>query len=323
LLRAIAVESTSTFVIYYTAPLCNSQSSMHVHECDLVSLLFLLLCLIGAHAIGRRVHVENNNSRDGGVFGPGVQPAAQVLQQVRTRPPTTVRGFRPLAEAAQRMASWYRTAPDRDKQFRTNKRFKTPVRMRADPVASLMSRRGIVQTASALASVALPSRTVSAAVPGLPCVPGVTAERCLGSFWESGKLYRKDETKLSPPSVEEYTQLIQELKGVRETLRQKGAMGVRQAGAAAADARKVAREVGALICRALVEDERYDAEQRLKVFIATLDDVDAAALKEPEDLQGSVGTIAEFTQAGFYLARALKELDSFLDNLPASPTALN
>ena len=73
------------------------------------------------------------------------------------------------------------------------------------------------------------------------------------------------------------------------------------------------------MCRALVEDERYDAELRLNDLIAALGDADAAALK----VESSSGVPAGFTELGVLLNAALKRFDAFLAPLPESPTALD
>ena len=51
------------------------------------------------------------------------------------------------------------------------------------------------------------------------CVPGVTAKRCRGTFWETGQLYKKDESVqlLSP---EEYTTALASLDRLGGSLRE-------------------------------------------------------------------------------------------------------
>ena len=49
-------------------------------------------------------------------------------------------------------------------------------------------------------------RASAAEVIGLPlpyCVPGLTAERCRGTFWETGKMYKKPVVNNEPVSPDE------------------------------------------------------------------------------------------------------------------------
>ena len=121
-------------------------------------------------------------------------------------------------------------------------------------------------------------RCMHADIPNPYCIPGVTAERCRGVFWETGKLYRKDDASSGDiRSAEDYRRDVKAL-----TLLLQG-LGERpepmQVGAAASVARAQLRQTGGRLCRSLGGDERYESEYQLKKAMKALDDVDAAALR--------------------------------------------
>jgi hypothetical protein len=185
-----------------------------------------------------------------------------------------------------------------------------------------VTRRALLQ-GGAVAAVTASSPAARAEVPFRQpyCVPGVTAERCRGTFWESGQLYRKQDAGSSePPSPSEYKQLKVSLEAIRAELgREGGEATAAEAGSAAYGARIKVRQLGAQLCRGLEEGERYDSERRLNSLIAALGDADSAALK----LGDSKSVPAGFTTLGLLLDTSLKRFDDFLANLPASPTALD
>ena len=49
------------------------------------------------------------------------------------------------------------------------------------------------------------------------CVPGVTSERCRGTFWETGKLYEKGQEG-GPFAPEEYTAALARIREIRVLL---------------------------------------------------------------------------------------------------------
>ena len=65
------------------------------------------------------------------------------------------------------------------------------------------------------------------------CVPGVTAKRCRGTFWETGQLYKKDESVqlLSP---EEYSSALASLDRLGGSLREVRKLASTPGGAEAA-----------------------------------------------------------------------------------------
>ena len=189
------------------------------------------------------------------------------------------------------------------------------------------SRRAVIRHCCALLTVAptlpLLSSPAAADVSGLPlpyCVPGVTSERCRGTFWESGKLYKKkDNVELPPLDEAEYSQLKRTLEDLRADLRKQKDLAANEAGSAAYAARVQVRQVGAQLCRALEEEGRYESEERLNALLAALGDADKAALTQG----GSKSVPAGFTDVGLLLDSALKRFDAFLDNLPPKPSAFD
>lgn len=141
------------------------------------------------------------------------------------------------------------------------------------------------------------------------CVPGITAERCRGVFWETGKLYRKVEGTL-PLSRAEYEAGVQALASLRGAL---GATRDERVGEAASQARAELRRTGGGLCRALEADLRYELELQLNEVLAALDDVDVVALQQ----KAQPAIVAPgFGQARLLLDSALVLFDKFLGDLP-------
>ena len=117
------------------------------------------------------------------------------------------------------------------------------------------------------------------------CVPGVTAERCRGVFWETGKLYKKD-TSSAELTPSEYEALVGTLRSQRKSLdelRTLAELGSNtEVGAAVAVIRADIRKTGTTLCRSL-EEERYDAEYMLNELIAGLGDLDRLSMN-PDSL---------------------------------------
>jgi len=147
------------------------------------------------------------------------------------------------------------------------------------------------------------------------CIPGVTADRCRGVFWETGKLYRKGDLE-APFSTEEYERGVASLKQLRSVLTAEREST--KIGETASRARAELRQLGGRICRALEEDERYEQEYKLNEVMSALDDVDVAALRE----SGQSRAVAPgFSESTILLDRAIARLDDFLRTLPSSPPA--
>ncbi len=147
------------------------------------------------------------------------------------------------------------------------------------------------------------------------CIPGVTAERCLGSFWEGGALYEKQQIGVAPLSSEQYAVGLEGLQEVRRTLRGlRGASGPgdEALGSAAAGARAELRRVGGRVVRALDEEAQYESKYLLDKCLAALDDVDFTSIR------GRAGAAPGFSQASLLLDEALTRCDAFLQSLPAS-----
>ena len=79
--------------------------------------------------------------------------------------------------------------------------------------ADAFSRR----TAATLFAALLAPPPPRPAHAALYCVPGVTAERCRGVFWETGKLYKKEMNDASL-TTDEYLGLLARLRTLRSTL---------------------------------------------------------------------------------------------------------
>ena len=117
------------------------------------------------------------------------------------------------------------------------------------------------------------------------CVPGVTAERCRGVFWETGKLYKKDtsSTELTPSEYEALLGTLRSQRKSLEALRALAELGSNsEVGPAVARIRAEVRKTGSTVCRSL-EEERYDAEYMLNELIAGLGDLDRLSMK-PDSL---------------------------------------
>ena len=156
------------------------------------------------------------------------------------------------------------------------------------------------------------------------CVPGVTAERCRGTFWETGKLYEKGQEG-GPYTPAEYTTArsrVRELRSLLGDLKQLADEGdVKQVGEVAATARAELRQVGERLARSLAGDERIDSERRLFAVVRALDDLDVATLRS--DLRDADSKAAPgFTRVSLLLTQAAGALDEFMRNLPDAPDDL-
>jgi hypothetical protein len=149
------------------------------------------------------------------------------------------------------------------------------------------------------------------------CIPGVTADRCRGVFWETGKLYRKEDRLGPVADVEEYRAALGSLAAMRKSLAERLRDSPAEMGIAAADARIYLRKTGALVCRALDEERRYDSEFQLNEAMAALDEVDREALVSNEP-----GVAPAFRRSSLLLERALRNIDAFLAALPDQPTVV-
>ena len=155
------------------------------------------------------------------------------------------------------------------------------------------------------------------------CVPGVTAARCRGVFWETGKLYKKDDS-VQLLSAVEYTAALASLDRLSGSLREVRKIASTPGGAEAAGEavggrdglRAEIRQLGGRICKALSEDIelREDAEFLLKDLVAALDDVDSAALRGERD-----DVPSNFSPVLLELDGALSKLGAFRKALPESP----
>jgi hypothetical protein len=180
------------------------------------------------------------------------------------------------------------------------------------------SRRDLVRGLSVSFFGGLGARPAAALVTPY-CVPGVTAERCRGTFWESGQLYRKDDSEGGFTSIGEYERAVASLAEARKRLGGLVEGDSRAVGAAAFDTRLLVRKTGGRVCASLAEEERYDSEFRLKELIAALGDLDTESLRTASSAQAE--TPLAFTTAGLLLDTALKRFDAFLGGVPTSPTA--
>jgi len=164
-----------------------------------------------------------------------------------------------------------------------------------------------------------PARCLHADIPNPYCIPGVTAERCRGVFWETGKLFKKDDNSGGDiGSVEDYrrevTTLTELRRGLSTELRQRGGAEV---GATASAARAQLRQTGVRLCRSLGGDERYESEYQLKKAMKALDDVDAAALRVTR--QDAERVAPGFDTVSLLYDEALQAFDKFVRGLPAEP----
>ena len=152
------------------------------------------------------------------------------------------------------------------------------------------------------------------------CIPGVTAARCRGVFWETGALYKKEAGAAMSDS--EYAAAIEYLGSLRTSLR--GLATAADAGSAedqigerVAQVRAAVRQVGGRTCRALAGDERIDSTSRLNAAIAKLDDFDVVSLE-----QGRGGALVApgFSPLRIALDAAVKTYDAFVVGLPPEPS---
>ncbi len=156
------------------------------------------------------------------------------------------------------------------------------------------------------------------------CLPGVSAARCRGVFWETGALYKKPSDG-TPLSQAEYTSLLTELRTLRarcSALRDSdegGSVSSQELGGAAAAVRAQARMVGGALTSALAGDERYESRARLNQLLASLDDLDASTLNG-EGGQGSRALLAPgFSPARLLLDSSIARFDELLATLPSEP----
>ena len=98
--------------------------------------------------------------------------------------------------------------------------------MRLDMANLLVRAPNQLLAAAAAIAIAGGASSSTAAVPPVPgvpmyCVPGVTATRCRGTFWETGKLYQKGQEGGALSKVEYKSALlrIEELRSVIRGLR--------------------------------------------------------------------------------------------------------
>ena len=166
-----------------------------------------------------------------------------------------------------------------------------------------------------------PSHAVTPPVPGFPmyCVPGVTAERCRGTFWETGKLYEKGQEG-GALSADEYTaalKRIEELRLLIRELQKAPDEEVQTVGQIAARARIELRQVGERVCNSLAGDEKIDNRRRLLNILQTLDNLDVATLNAAEDAKQ--GLPAGFTKVTLLLERTTASFDEFMRQIPTEP----
>ena len=160
-----------------------------------------------------------------------------------------------------------------------------------------------------------------AAIPGIVeyCIPGVTAERCRGTFWETGKLYKKAEGEAMTQA--EYSQALTELDSLGTELKRLGQLAddglAGEVGAGAAKTRVALRQAGERVILALVGDDRLDSNRRLLLVIAVLDDVDREALSQPATSRSNAA--AGFAPLRLMLDSASRRFEDFRKALPAQP----
>lgn len=149
------------------------------------------------------------------------------------------------------------------------------------------------------------------------CVPGVTSQRCRGTFWETGKLYKKGQEG-GIFSAEEYTAALRRIGELQADI---AALALRadegetqEVGDGAQRVRSELRILGERAARsAYMGDERIDAESRLRAVLRLLDDVDRDAEKELQQVAPGFGTLR------LQLDGAAKRLDEFKRTLPTEP----
>jgi len=184
-----------------------------------------------------------------------------------------------------------------------------------------LSRRAVLSlTAAACVTLQKPA-PARAAIPGIVeyCIPGVTAERCRGTFWETGKLYKKAEGVAMTQA--EYSQALTELDSLGTELKRLGQLAddglAGEVGAGAAKTRVALRQAGERVILALVGDDRLDSNRRLLLVIAVLDDVDREALSQPATSRSNAA--AGFAPLRLMLDSASRRFEDFRKALPAQP----
>ena len=144
------------------------------------------------------------------------------------------------------------------------------------------------------------------------CVPGVTAVRCRGVFWETGKLYRKSDTETLTDADEDA--LRTKLTELRRSLRLAEPRDVDELGAIASEARATLRATGSRLCRGREGENRRGCESRLNACLAALDDADAAAEREARS-ERVLAVALGFRRSGLFLEVARSRLDDFMSGL--------
>ena len=184
-----------------------------------------------------------------------------------------------------------------------------------------LSRRAVLSlTAAACVTLQKPA-PARAAIPGIVeyCIPGVTAERCRGTFWETGQLYKKAEGVAMTQA--EYSQALTELDSLGTELKRLGQLAddglAGEVGAGAAKTRVALRQAGERVILALVGDDRLDSNRRLLLVIAVLDDVDREALSQPATSRSNAA--AGFAPLRLMLDSASRRFEDFRKALPAQP----
>lgn len=184
-------------------------------------------------------------------------------------------------------------------------------------------RSKLIAAAAALAASISTSSQADVTTPtGLGyCIQGVTAKRCRGTFWETGKLYEKGQEggALAPAEYTAALKRIGELRSLIVSLVTFADNGdIAEAGEAAAKARAELRQVGERVCNSLAGDERIDSERRLLRAVRVLDDVDVASLSEEVPKDGKK-VAPGFSRVSLLLTRATSALDEFTSQLPSEP----
>lgn len=174
---------------------------------------------------------------------------------------------------------------------------------------------------TAVLAAAISHGAMAPASAALYCVPGVTAARCRGVFWETGKLYKKEALPDGPLlSADEYRAALLQLDGLRSrisALRTKADAGESGAvGDMVAKYRAEVRRVGEMVVDSLEGDERLDSRQRLLALVAVLDDIDAAALRVSERTSSAA---PGFSSLGLLLEGADRRFGEFTASLPLQP----
>ena len=201
--------------------------------------------------------------------------------------------------------------------------------MRLDMANLLVRAPNQLLAAAAAIAIAGGASSSTAAVPPVPgvpmyCVPGVTATRCRGTFWETGKLYQKGqeggalskvEYKSALLRIEELRSVIRGLRAVADEPTEVGRLGEQ-----AAKARAELRQVGERVCNSLAGDERIDSERRLLSVVRTLDDLDIATLQAADEAPNKQQSLpAGFSRVALLLTQASAGFDDFVAQLPPEP----